>query len=244
VIITEWSLKFTLDLKEYTLWEKKDMNTPIFEFCSNSDPRYKTIRDRHYIPNKGSHGQQIHFLIHYNDQIIGIISGGSSVYAVKWMDEYFKITKDQKIKQQLYLSAIVNNTVFRLEYHEKNLGTKILAKWRKVICQIWQELYGVEVIGFETFVIENDTRKGTIYKADNWNLVGVTAGNTKLHGKGGLTESFKRTVVEKKLCFCKLIKKEPPTIPYISSWKSSTPEEKARAKLLVAQRKKLLGVKF
>ena len=52
------------------------------EFCKRTDSRYKEIRDRHYIPNNGTHGQQIHFLIHYKGEIVGIISGASSVYGV------------------------------------------------------------------------------------------------------------------------------------------------------------------
>ena len=71
--------------------EKNDIK---LEFCKRTDERYKKIRDRHYIPNNGTHGQQIHFLIHYKGKIVGIISGASSVYGVKSRDDLFNITKD------------------------------------------------------------------------------------------------------------------------------------------------------
>lgn len=220
------------------------MSDIVLEFCKSSDLRYKTIRDRHYIPNNGSHGQQIHFLIHYKGNLVGIISGGSSVYAVKSRDTFFGIPKDKNIKQSLYLSAIINNTVFRLEFHEKNLATKVLSKWRKTIPAIWEKMYGVPPIGFETFVIENDTRKGALYKADNWSFVGVTAGNTKQHKAGGLTQVHLRLDTEPKLIFCKKISDKKPTIAYKSSWRSSTPEEKERAKKLASMREEYNGKKF
>ena len=137
------------------------------EFCKISDSRYQQIRDRHYVDNRGCHGQQIHFLIHYSDQICGIISGASSVYGVKSRDLFFNIPKEKIKKQQFFLPSIVNNTVFRLELHEKNLATRVLSRWRKVMCGLWEDLYGVPVIGFETFVVEEDWRKGTLYRADN-----------------------------------------------------------------------------
>lgn len=214
------------------------------EFCRSSDERYQVIRDRHYVPNKGTHGQQIHFLIHYKGEIVGIISGASSVYAVKNRDDYFKIPKDKELRQFIYLPAIINNVVFRLELHEKNLATKVLAKWRKAMIQLWSYLYGVDVIGFETFVIENDTRKGALYKADNWDLVGQTAGNAKSHGKGGMNGKSTRSDTECKLIFCKKVGKKLPNKKYVSSWRAVTVEEKTRAKQLNLKRQELVGKRF
>lgn len=34
--------------------------------CKRSDPRYQEIRNRHYIPNHGTFGQQMHYLIALN----------------------------------------------------------------------------------------------------------------------------------------------------------------------------------
>lgn len=214
------------------------------EFCRSSDVRYQTIRDRHYVPNKGTHGQQIHFLIHYKNEVVGIISGASSVYAVKDRDDFFDIPKDKELKQSVYLPAIINNVVFRLELHEKNLATKVLARWRSIMIELWSYLYGIDVIGFETFVIENDIRKGTLYKADNWKYVGITAGNAKAHGKGGMNGKSTRSQTECKLIFCKRVNKKIPTKKYISSWRAVTKEEKMRAKQLNLKRQELIGKRF
>jgi len=214
------------------------------EYCKMTDDRYQEIRNRHYVPNHGTHGQQIHFIIHYQNKIVGIISGASSVYAVKDRDNFFNMPKDAKAKQSLYLPAIINNTVFRLEFHEKNLATRVLSKWRKVIAELWEEIYSVPVIGFETFVVEEDYRKGTLYKADNWSYVGETAGSTKNHK--GLSNPSTRVKTNKKLIYCKWIKNKIiiPTVIYKSSWRAETIEEKERGNKIKKLKKELMGKRF
>ena len=214
------------------------------EFVKRTDSRYQEIRNRHYVENNGTHGQQLHFVIHYKGNVVGIISGASSVYGVGARDIFFGMPKDQELKQSLYLPAIINNTVFRLEFHEKNLATRVLSLWRKVSAQLWEDIYGVKVLGFETFVVENDTRKGALYKADNWDYLGETKGNTKAHNKGGLTTQHTRTDTDKKLIYAKWATKKPivPTIKYVSSWRSETDAEKSRAKGIVEYKRRLLGL--
>lgn len=169
------------------------------EACSRTDPRYDDIREDHYIPNHGAIGRQAHFLIHYKGGVAGIISGASPVYATSSRDKFFGIDKKNRSK---FLQGIVNNTVFRLENHEKNLATRVLKLWRNVIPHFWYEKYGTVVYGFETFVIENDTRKGTLYKADNWTLAGETAGASKVrNGIEKPAEDWK--AVTPKLIYCR-----------------------------------------
>lgn len=213
------------------------------EFCKRTDPRYQEIRNRHYVPNNGCHGQQIHFLIWYKGDIVGIISGASSVYAVKSRDEFFNIPPDKEIKQKKYLPAIINNVVFRLECHEKNLATRVLSKFRRVAADLWFQLYNVPVIGFETFVVEEDWRKGALYKADNWTFCGETIGSTKSHK--GLTNKSERVKTNSKLVYCRWVNKPVvPTIEYVSSWRAITDEEKDRAKRIAKLKKELIGKIF
>lgn len=224
------------------------MNNLSLQFIKRSDPRYQIIRDRHYIPNRGTHGQQLHYLIYEGECVIGIISGASAVYGCAPRDKFFKLSKEQRIKQS-QLNGIINNTVFRLEVRQKNLATMILSMWRKQIAKDWEHLYGVKVGGFETFVIKesrggNDDRHGGLYKADNWEHVGITKGNTKTHDKsnnnGGLNTSHKRRKVEPKLIYCYRIKRHKKPVPlpevYISSWK-----DKKLAKQRSDRRKKMFN---
>lgn len=182
--------------------------------CKRTHPDYQVIRDRHYVANKGCHGQQIHYLIEYGARgIVGIISGASSVYAVKSRDLFFGLNKDNK---RIALNSIINNVVFRLEYHEKNLGTQILSMWRKQISIDWEERYKVKVHGFETFVVEEETRKGCMYKADNWIYVGDTAGSTKSHK--GLSSKSERHATIPKMIYVKKIPKTNLCTSYTPTW--------------------------
>lgn len=184
------------------------------ERVKRSNPLYQEFRDRHYVPNHGAVGQQIHYLIWLDGECVGIISGGSAAYAVGCRDKFFGISKENR---QVGLNGIIDNTVFRLEKNVPNLGTQILSRWRKQVAEDWEELYGVKVCGFETFVIENERRKGSMYLADNWTFVGETQGSTKFH-QHGVEKQFVRRDVEKKLVFCKWIKGGVLPSEYMPSW--------------------------
>lgn len=186
--------------------------------CKRTEEEYQEIRNRHYIPNNGAVGQQLHYIVRICDgggkKTIGIISAGSAAYAVKCRDKFFSITKENR---RVAINSIVDNTVFRLEERMPNLGTQVLAMWRRQVQEDWYKKYGVNVAGFETFIIENDQRKGAVYKADNWTFVGETAGNTKMH-LHGIEKSFERIETCKKLVFCKWVKGGQLATEYYSVW--------------------------
>jgi hypothetical protein len=226
----------------------------LFEFCKITDPRYKEIRDRHYVSNAGACGQQVHFLVWSQGKIAGIISAGSSVYAVAERDKFFDLPKDKELKGKA-LVKLVNNTVFRLENHELHLATRVLASWRKIISSAWLDLYGAPVVGFETFVVEEDLadgreRKGKLYEADNWKFVGYTKGSAKSHR--GLRNPQTRKKTERKLIFVRRNDDAPYEyklwtkwiVGHQSSWEAKSAEEKALKKGREAKRKYLVGRLF
>lgn len=181
--------------------------------CKRTDATYQDIRNRHYVPNRGTHGQQLHYLVKLDSEIVGIISGASSVWAVKSRDDYFGLNKDNK---RVALPSIINNTVFRLEKHLPNLATSVLSRWRKTIAIDWEDRYKVKVHGFETFVVEEDYRKGTLYLADNWVYLGETAGSTKTHK--GLNTKSQRLQTSVKMVFGKKIPNTVLSTAYTPTW--------------------------
>ncbi len=230
----------------------------LFEFCKITDPRYKAIRDRHYVSNAGACGQQIHFLIWYKGEIMGIISAGSSVYAVGARDEFFKLPKDKQQKKKA-LVHIVNNTVFRLEKDEQDnpdLAPQTVALWRKVITSVWLDLYSAPVVGFETFVVEKDLadgrqRKGKLYIADNWKFVGYSKGSAKSHR--GLHNKQTRKKTEPKMIFVRRNDDAPYEYelwskgwlpPHQPSWQAKSLEEIAQRKGREAKRQYMNGRLF
>lgn len=188
--------------------------------CKRTDQIYQSIRNRHYVPNRGTHGQQLHYLIKLDGDIVGIISGASCVWAVKTRDEYFGLDKENK---RVALPSIINNTVFRLETHKPNLATFVLSRWRKRVAVDWEERYKVKVHGFETFVVEEDYRKGALYLADNWHYLGYTVGSTKTHK--GLNTKSERVSTSVKMIYAKKIPKTSLSTTYTPTWNKGTKNE-------------------
>jgi Druantia protein DruA len=231
----------------------------LFEFCKITDPRYKAIRDRHYVANAGSCGMQVHFLVRYKGEIVGIISAGSSVYAVAARDAFFKIPKGKENRKKV-LVHILNNTVFRLETPDSiraekpDLTPEVLALWRKIISFVWLDLYGASVAGFETFVEEETladgkVRSGKVYVADNWTFAGYTKGSAKSHRGLHNKQTRKKTTVKR--IFVRRNDDAPYEVKLWSKWLSHQPswaaksvEEKARKKGYDAKRKYLTGRLF
>lgn len=201
--------------------------------CQRTHPAYLKFRDRHYISNSGCHGQQLHYLVMINGHLHGILSGASAVYGVKSRDEFFGIAKEPEVRHA-QLSSIICNVVYRLEDAPRNAATQALALWRKQIAADWEALYRVKVAGFETFVIEGSHddrqevctdrhRTGALYRADNWSMLGITAGNTKVHAtasnSGGMGAAHTRKQVCRKLIFAKKVKKVALATSYQATWR-------------------------
>jgi hypothetical protein len=183
--------------------------------CKASDVTYQAIRSRHYVPNHGQIGRQLHYLIVSDGPVVGIISGASSVYAVKCRDAFFGAVFDR--------DRIINNTVFRLEQNDRNAATQILCLWRRRVVADWTRVYGQVPIGFETFVEPPLT--GTIYLADNWQCVGETTGRAKIHRDLAYKLDYRDTTV--KLVFCKWLQREGrglvDGIPLTVDWRHRIP---------------------
>ena len=218
--------------------------------CQRTHPAYLDFRDRHYISNSGCHGQQLHYLIMIDGQLHGILSGASAVYGVKSRDEFFGIAKERELRHA-QLSSLVCNVVYRLENAPRNAATQALALWRKRIAADWEALYQVKVAGFETFVIEGSHddremvctdrhRTGALYRADNWEMLGVTAGNTKVHStaasSGGMGAAHTRKQVCRKLIFAKKVKNVALATSYQSTWRDPIAQ-----KVVQSRRRELLA---
>ena len=75
---------------------------------------------------------------------------------------------------------MANNTRFLILPWVKvpHLGSWILGQVAGRIARDWQAKYGHPVVLLETFV-ERERFRGTVYRAANWQRVGVTAGRTR-----------------------------------------------------------------
>ena len=208
------------------------------ELVQRSNPLYQQFRQRHYIPERGLVGQQLLYLIFYANEVVGVIGGASAVFTNEARDAFFGLSSEKDLKTR-QLNSIVNNAIFRLEYPAPNLATIVLAMWRRQIVIDWQRLYGVEVAGFETFVVEErlwngKKRDGACYRADGWSCEGITRGygDTNIRGR----EHKSKTLKSKKLVYCKWIPGQDLCTEYTTAW-----NDKVRAKELARKRESMIS---
>jgi hypothetical protein len=107
--------------------------------------------------------------------LIGCIGFSSCVLAVGDRDRWIGWTKEQR---QTLSNSMANNYRFCLKPDNgiKNLGSRVLKIARNKLAIRWKEKYGDDLLLLETYVLQNENRRGAVYLADNWTHVGQTSG--------------------------------------------------------------------
>ena len=138
----------------------------------------------HYPQSKGIVGRSLNYKILFKGKPVGIISGASPPRNYKLFRAYFNTEDDL---------CFLNNNVFRIVEHtgDKNLGTKVLKLFRQALRIDYKDKYDTILHGIVTFV--EPPRSGAIYKADNWENLGMTQGiSVRRRGE----DWFEKTYVE------------------------------------------------
>jgi hypothetical protein len=144
------------------------------------------------------------------EEPVGMIGIGSSVYPPpKDILEYMNLSK---FEYKDIFNTVSNNWRFCMKDKIPNAGTQILKELRNLAPAAWKEKYGDNLKYLITFV--GGGNNGAVYKADNWKMIGETAGlpkhkssSMKWNNKQELKELFvKPTGENKKLIFIKRLK--------------------------------------
>ena len=143
------------------------------------DKVFASLYLSHYPESLGIVGRSSCYLVIFNQRLVGIIGANSPPYAVKPIDKFFGITKENRSEA---LRSLMNNEVFRIIKPAKNLATMTLKAFRNQLKREYDAKYGEPLTGLLTFV--EPPRTGAIYKADNWTYLGMTQGfGTTRRGK-------------------------------------------------------------
>lgn len=155
-------MELSMEVKLYvadTLSAKKTVNYIIETYHS-------------YVPTSKSVGRRLDWLISVDGEIVGMIGIGSATYPpCKDVLEKLNITKRE---YKDIFNSIANNWRFCMMKSIKNVGTMVLKELRKQAPIEWKNRFGDELKYLVTFVGGNNN--GAVYKADNWELIGETAG--------------------------------------------------------------------
>jgi hypothetical protein len=141
----------------------------------------KNIIENHhsYVASNSSVGRRIDWLIYENDSFmqhpIGMIGIGSSVYPPP-KDILIELNVSKE-KYKSIFNSIGNNWRFCMIKRIPNAGTQILKQLRLLAPIAWKEKYGDDLKWIITFVAGGNN--GAVYLADNWKVIGKTAGLPK-----------------------------------------------------------------
>jgi hypothetical protein len=132
----------------------------------------------HYLGFGGAVGQNLQYVIQDRQgRRLACLVFGAAAWKCQDRDRFIGWSVDQR---QRNLPLIANNTRFLVlpAVRVARLGSWILGQIARRLAGDWQLKYGQRIVLLETFV-ERARFAGTVYRAANWQRVGVTAGRTR-----------------------------------------------------------------
>ena len=132
----------------------------------------------HYLSFGGAVGQNLQYLVRDGQhRTVACAVFGAAAWKCQDRDRFLGWSAEQR---QRNLGLIANNSRFLILPWVKapHLGSWILGRVAGRIARDWQVKYGHPVVLLETFV-ERERFRGTVYRAANWQPVGVTTGRTR-----------------------------------------------------------------
>ena len=132
----------------------------------------------HYLGFGGAVGENLQYVVHDGQRRpLACLVFGAAAWKCQDRDRFIGWTAEQR---QKHLALVANNTRFLILpwVNVPDLGSWILGQVAGRIGRDWQAKYGHSVVVLETFV-EQQRFRGTVYRAANWESVGVTAGRSR-----------------------------------------------------------------
>jgi hypothetical protein len=132
----------------------------------------------HYLGFGGTVGENLQYVVgDGQDSPLGCLVFGAAAWKCQDRDQFIGWSAQQRTGN---LKLIANNQRFLILpwVRVPQLGSWILGQVADRIAQDWQNKYGHPVVLLETFV-ERERFRGTVYRAANWQRVGVTKGRTR-----------------------------------------------------------------
>jgi len=150
--------------------------------CENHEEHelFRQVVNEHhsYIKHTRTPTRRINWLVYEQptNNLIGAIGINSATLNLSARDSMLECSNEEKLK---VLKNFGNNYRFALIKENitiKNAGSQVLKAFRDEAKKEWKSKYGDDLLGIETFV--KPPWNGTVYKADNWEQLGMTSGWT------------------------------------------------------------------
>jgi hypothetical protein len=141
----------------------------------DEDERYQQLLERHhYLGAIPKIGQTLRYVAQHDGAWVALLSFSASSLKCGARDRW--IGWDARL-QYGRLKLIANNSRFLIlpDWHQPNLGSKVLALCERRLPRDWLERFDHPLLLLETFV-DPQRFHGTVYRAANWTCVGQTQG--------------------------------------------------------------------
>lgn len=148
------------------------------------------MQTHHYLGSLPKIGNTLWYVATVQGQWLALLSFSAPALKCSARDEWIGWSYRHQYDR---LNLVANNSRFLIlpEHHVKNLASQILSRCQRRIQQDWIERFAYPLLLLETFV-DPERFHGTIYRASNWTLVGLSKGYRRTRsGYSGLSQSPK-----------------------------------------------------
>jgi Domain of unknown function (DUF4338)/DDE_Tnp_1-associated len=147
----------------------------------DEDERYQQLLERHhYLGAIPKIGQTLRYVAQYGGEWVAVLSFSASSLKCGARDRWIGWEARLQFGR---LKLIANNSRFLIlpDWHQPNLGSKVLALCERRMPRDWLERFGHPLLLLETFV-DPQRFHGTVYRAANWTCLGPTRGFRRISG--------------------------------------------------------------
>jgi hypothetical protein len=130
------------------------------------------VQHHGYVASARTVGRCIKYMVHFDDSLVGTFWLGSGFKPTpKDILRFFGVS--QKQFDEMF-NTVADNKRFCLSERIPNLGSMALSLVRQRAIRDWRDKYGDSLVAIVTTV--GSGRKGSVYLADNWQVIGHTSG--------------------------------------------------------------------
>jgi len=141
----------------------------------NEEERFQRLMQmHHYLGSLPKIGESVWYVAEGNEEWVALLCFSAASLKCAARDQWIGWSYRHQYDR---LHLLANNSRFLIlpQWHHPNLASRVLSLCRKRLCSDWLQRYNHPLLLLETFV--DPTRfAGTIYKADNWHIAGLTKG--------------------------------------------------------------------
>jgi hypothetical protein len=147
---------------------------------ADEEERFRTLlKAHHYLGPLRKIGETLWYVATCRGEWVALLCFAAAALKLAPRDQWIGWSQRQQFAR---LRLLANNTRFCVlpGWNLKNVASRTLSMCEHRLSQDWESAYGHPILLLETFV--DESHQGTVYLADNWQLIGETRGFRRIPG--------------------------------------------------------------